>query len=63
MANVKCALHTVAQNFKLPEKPTTTTDEPFFTDFYFDDEIPWRPKKAKDLIPEVARCILDHYRG
>ena len=63
MANVKYALHTVAQNFKLPEKPTTTTDELYFTDFYFHSEIPWRPKKAKDLKREEAKCIFDHYRG
>ena len=63
IANVKYALHTVAQNFKLPEKPTTTTDELYFTDFYVHSEIPWRPKKAKDLKREEAKFIFDHYRG
>ena len=62
MANAKYALHTVAQNFKLPENPETTTDELYFADFYFRPEIPWRPKEAKDLEEETNR-IYQHYRG
>ena len=56
MANAKYALHTVAQNFKLPENPETTTDDLYFADFYFRPEVPWRPKEAKDL-EEEANCI------
>ena len=63
MANAKYALHTVAQNFKLPEKPETTSDELYFADFYFRPETPWRPKEAKDLKEEEANCIYQHYRG
>ena len=63
MSNAKYALHTVAQNFKLPENSETTSDELYFADFYFRPEIPWRPKKAKDLKEEEANCIYQHYRG
>ena len=62
MTNAKYALHTVAQNFKLPEKPETTSDELYFADFYFRREIPWSPKEAKDLKEEEANCIYQHYR-
>ena len=63
MANAKYALHTVAQNFKLPEKPETTSNELYFADFYFRPETPWRPKEAKDLKEEEANCIYQYYRG
>ena len=63
MKSAKYALHTVAQNFKLPERPETTSDELFFADFHFSPETPWCPKKAKDLKEEEANCIYQHYRG
>ena len=63
MKSVKYALHTAAQNFKLPERPETTTDELYFADFYFRPETPWCPKEAKDLKKEEANCIYQHYKG
>ena len=63
MKSVKYALHTAAQNFKLPERPETTSDELFFTDFHFNPERPWCPKKAEDLKEEEANYIYQHYRG
>ena len=63
MKSVKYALHTAAQNFKLPERPETTNDELFFADFYFRPETQWCPKKAADLKEEEANCIYQHYRG
>ena len=63
MESVKYALHTAAQNFRLAERPETTSDELFFADFHFCPETPWCPKKAKDLKEEEANCIYQHYRG
>ena len=63
MKGVKYALHTAAQNFRLPERPETTTDELYFADFYFRPETPWCPKEAEHLYKEEACCIYQHYKG
>ena len=60
LANVKCACHVVAQNFKLLSKGETSSNELFFCDYYFDSAIPWRPKSSKE---EEAMYIYDHFKG
>ena len=64
MANVKYGVHVVAQNFKLDLSGGNADEcELFFSDNYYNPEIPWRPEKSCELVNKEATCIYNKFRG